>query len=110
MLRADIIHCAWYRTEFPNGVTDRRMRWLTFIPGKATLLLLFNAAKRRLSEQTDDVAELPNARIISATEELNQIADDIRDAQDAPEESPLAIPPDTGKHSAPGEFRQIRSK
>ena len=81
------------------------MRWLSFIPGKATLVLLFNAAKRRLREQTDDVAELPDARIISATEELNQIADDIRDAQHPPEESALDIPTqDTGKRTLPEKF------
>jgi hypothetical protein len=68
------------------------MRWLSFIPGKATLVVLFKAAKRRLTEQTDDIAELPNARIVSATEELNQIADDVRDAQTAPEASPSTVP------------------
>ena len=67
------------------------MRWRPFTPGKATLVLLFMAAKSRLAAQTDDVAELPNARIITATEELNQIIDDIRDAPDAPEAPPLAI-------------------
>ena len=81
------------------------MRWLAFIPGKATLVVLFNAAKRRLSEQTDDIAEHPDARIVSATEELNQIADDIRDAQDAPEDLPLAIATlDIENPSAPGEI------
>lgn len=87
------------------------MRWLSFIPGKSTLIVLFNLAKRRLAEHTDDVAELPDARIVSATEELNQIADDIRDAHDASEELPLAIPTlDTSEHSAPGEMRQLRRR
>ena len=70
------------------------MRWLSFIPGKSTLVLLFGAAKRRVAEQTDGVAELPNERIQSATEELNQIADDVREAQavaDAPSISALGL-------------------
>jgi hypothetical protein len=65
------------------------MRWINYwLSGKATLAQLFMAAKRRVLEQTDDVANLPKARIVSATEELNQIADDIRDAQAAREASP----------------------
>ena len=43
------------------------MRWLSFIPDKSTLLLLFGAAKRRVAEQTDGVAELTEERISSAT-------------------------------------------
>lgn len=57
------------------------MRWLSLVPCKATLVLLFKAARRRVATQTGDIEALPNARIISATEELNQIADDIREAQ-----------------------------
>ena len=68
------------------------MDWHLTTPRKASLALLFRVAKRRLTEQTDDVAELPNARIITATKELNQITDDIRGAQGAPEEAPSAIP------------------
>ena len=67
------------------------MDWHLTIPRKASLALLFRVAKRRLTEQTDDVAELPNARITTATKELNQITNDIRGAQ-APEQAPLAIP------------------
>jgi len=70
------------------------MRWQPFqhfVPDKATLVLLFEAAKRRLAEETDDIAKLPDARIESATEELNQIADDVRDANAAPE-GPANIP------------------
>jgi precorrin-4 methylase len=70
---------------------DRVMNWHLTIPRKASLALLFRVAKRRLTEQTDDVAELPNARIITATRELNQITNDIRGAQ-APEPAPSAIP------------------
>lgn len=63
------------------------MRWLSYVPSKATLVLLFTAAKRRVIGQSDDLAELSNARIVSATEELNQIADDVQEAQAMPEAS-----------------------
>ena len=65
------------------------MRWLSFVPSKATLVLLFKAARHRVTEQTDDIDKLPNSRIESATEELNQIADDVRDAQSA-SDTPVA--------------------
>ena len=68
------------RTALRRGVNQSLMRWLAFVPDKSTLLVLFGAAKRRLAEQTDGVANLSNERIDSATEELNQIADDIREA------------------------------
>jgi hypothetical protein len=72
--------------------------WLPFVPSKASLVLLFQAAKRRVTQQTAEIDALPNARIASATEELNQIADDVREAQRTPEESPPAIPAsDTGE-------------
>ncbi len=56
------------------------MRWRSLIPGKATLVRHFQAAKRRLTVQRKAVAGLSTARIVSATDELNQIVDDIRDA------------------------------
>jgi hypothetical protein len=65
--------------------------WLSSISGKATLVTLFKAAKRRVAEQTDDVAKLPNARIDSATEELDQIADEVREAKTLPEASPSTV-------------------
>lgn len=69
------------------------MRWINYwLSGKATLAQLFTAAKRRVLEQTDDIANLPKARIVSATEELNQIADDVRDAQAARKASPSTVP------------------
>ena len=55
------------------------MSWLAFIPGKTVLVGLFKAATRRVTDETEDVGNLPNARIVTATEELNQIADDVRD-------------------------------
>jgi hypothetical protein len=61
------------------------MRWLSFVPGKSTLLVLFGAAKRRVATQTDGADQLSDERLGSATEELNQIADDVRDAQADPD-------------------------
>ena len=48
------------------------------------MVVLFEAARRRLAKQRGDVAELPNTRIVTATKELNQITDDIREAQGPP--------------------------
>ena len=56
---------------------------LEYIPGRGTLLLLFEYAKRRVERHTDGAGKLSKARIVSATEELNQIADDVRDAEAA---------------------------
>ena len=67
------------------------MRWRPAIPSKESLILLFQAARRRLTRQSGNVAELTNVRILTATTELNQITDDIRDAQDTPEEAAPAI-------------------
>jgi hypothetical protein len=67
-------------------------RWLPYKTAKAVLVLLFRKAKRRVADETDDVAKLPNARIVAATGALNQIADDVRDAQDQPEETSPTIP------------------
>ena len=58
------------------------MHWLPHLPRKGTLLPLFQSAKLRLSLLTADAGMLSKARIESATGELNQIADDIRDAQE----------------------------
>ena len=46
-------------------------------------MLLFEFAKRRVQLHTDGAGKLSKARIVSATEELNQIADDVRDAEEA---------------------------
>lgn len=54
-------------------------------PRKGALVLLFEAARRRLGRHSGGVAELPNARIVTATKELNQVTDDIREAQGPPE-------------------------
>ena len=54
---------------------------------KEKLVLLFEAARRRLTRQTGDIAKLPNERIATATKELNQVTYDIREAQPPPEVS-----------------------
>jgi hypothetical protein len=59
------------------------IRWLSYIPRKSTLLVLFKAARVRLMASSDNVGSLPDARIVSATEEINRISDDIRDAKAA---------------------------
>ena len=65
------------------------MRWLPYKTAKAVLLLLFKRATRRVAGQTEEVAKLSNARIETATEQLNQVADEIRDA---PAESKEPLP------------------
>jgi hypothetical protein len=59
------------------------MRWLSYVPGKSTLLLLFKASRVRLMANSESVGSLPDSRIASATEEINRISDDIRDAKAA---------------------------
>ena len=60
-------------------------------PDKASLVLLFAAAKRRLIRQGGDVSRLPNVRIGSAARELNLIVDDILGAARAPKAPVAAI-------------------
>ncbi len=74
------------------------MRRRPVISRKANFVVLFKTSKRRLTGQTDDIARLPSARIVSATLELNQIVDDIRDAQCVPDKPPRTVrkePPPT---------------
>jgi hypothetical protein len=56
---------------------------LYYIPQKSRLLLLFKAARMRLIATSENVSLLSEARITSATEEINQISDDILDAKGA---------------------------
>jgi hypothetical protein len=56
-------------------------------PRKKSLVLLFEAARRRLARQPGDIAALPNTRIVTATAEMKRVTEDIRDAQAPPEES-----------------------
>ena len=54
---------------------------LSYIPGKPTLVLLFKAARVRLMTNSARADSLSDTRIVSATEEMNRISDDIRDAE-----------------------------
>jgi tRNA U34 5-carboxymethylaminomethyl modifying enzyme MnmG/GidA len=56
---------------------------LSYIPQKSRLVLLFNAARMRLMATSEKIGSLSDTRIASATEEINQISDDIRDANGA---------------------------
>ena len=52
-----------------------------YIPGKPTLLLFFATALRRLRTRSAGANALTRLRIASATEEVNQISDDIGNAE-----------------------------
>ena len=94
-----------HRTDciFVPCTKAQTMRWRSFIPSKATLVRHFKAAKRRLITQRKAIAGLPNARIVTATDELNQIVDDIQDAPGASKKPPLAIrePPPLASREPP---------
>jgi hypothetical protein len=72
------------------------MRWITYIPGHSTLLFLYKAARVRLMVNSANVGDLSDKRIASATEEINQISDDIRDAKvgDASDRASVPAGPD----------------
>jgi hypothetical protein len=59
------------------------MASLSYIPRNATLLLLFKAARGRLMASGENPGSLSDARLASAAEEMNRIADDIRQANGA---------------------------
>jgi len=56
------------------------MNWPTYVPSSSTLVILFKIARARLMASSHNVALLPDSRLISATEEMNKISDDIRGA------------------------------
>lgn len=51
-----------------------------FVPSSATLVILFKIARARLLASSQHVESLTDARLIAATEEMNKISDDIREA------------------------------
>jgi hypothetical protein len=53
---------------------------LSYVPRKSTLLLLFDEAAWRLVDNSEGTGRLSEARLVAATEELNRIADEIREA------------------------------
>ena len=82
--------------------------WLPFKTAKAVLVLLFKRATQRVAQQTEHVAKLSNERIEAATEQLNQVADDIRDAPEAAEESPMFSPSRRQTDAVPIQIPQLR--
>jgi hypothetical protein len=58
------------------------MNWPTYVPSSSTLVILFKIARARLMASSHNVALLTDARLISATEEMNKISDEIREAGD----------------------------
>ena len=56
---------------------------LYYIPRKSALLSLFKAARLRLAANGEQARRLSDTRIASATKEINQISDDIREAKDS---------------------------
>ena len=53
------------------------MNWISYIPRKSTLLLLFETAQTRLLAISENADSLSHARLASAIAEINQISDDI---------------------------------
>jgi hypothetical protein len=52
------------------------MNWPSYTPSSSTLVILFQIARARLMASSHDVQLLSDARLISASEEMNQVADD----------------------------------
>jgi hypothetical protein len=80
----------WTATGYVPHRTDNKssgaqtgvaMGSLYYIPRKSTLLSLFKAARVRLAANGEQARRLSGTRIASATKEINQISDDIRDAK-----------------------------
>ena len=59
------------------------MNWISYIPRKSTLLLLFETAQTRLLAISENADSLSHARLASAIAEINQISDDIGKARGA---------------------------
>jgi hypothetical protein len=57
------------------------VNWISYIPRKATLLLLFETAQTRLLAISENADSLSHARLASAIAEINQISDDIGDGK-----------------------------
>jgi hypothetical protein len=59
------------------------VNWISYIPRKSTLLLLFETAQTRLLAISENADSLSHARLASAIAEINQISDDIGKARGA---------------------------
>jgi hypothetical protein len=76
------------------------MKWSTFIPGSSTLVILFRLARARLSASPHDVSLLTDERLVSATEEMQKISDDLRDAEDTETHTDTGEPKAVGSSDA----------
>ena len=76
------------------------MNWPTYIPGSSTLVILFRLARARLSASPHDVSLLTDERLVSATEEMQKISDDLRDAEDTETHTDTAEPKGVGSGDA----------
>jgi hypothetical protein len=56
------------------------MGTLPYVPRKSTLLLLFEKAAWRLVDSSEGLSQLSEVRLAALTEELNRVADEIREA------------------------------
>jgi hypothetical protein len=68
------------------------MRWLSNLPGRSLLLMLYNSARVRLTTTSGKVASLSDARLASATKEINQISADIVDANSSDPMGAASVP------------------
>jgi hypothetical protein len=68
------------------------MRWLSNLPGRSLLLMLYNSARVRLTTTSGKVASLSDARLASATKEINQISADIVDANSSDPVGTASVP------------------
>jgi hypothetical protein len=59
------------------------VNWISYIPRKSTLLLLFETAQTRLLAISENADSLSHARLASAIAEIDQISDDIGKARGA---------------------------
>jgi hypothetical protein len=57
------------------------MDWPMYVPSSSTLVILFKIARARLMASSHNARMLTDDRLISATEEMNRISDDIREAE-----------------------------
>src|SRR2546429_2913260 len=68
------------------------MRWFSNLPGRSLLLMLYNSARVRLTTTSGKVASLSDARLESATKEINQISADIVDANSSDPVGTASVP------------------
>src|SRR5205085_9467529 len=79
--KCNLRNCSCYpkQSKVTHAQSTLVMGTMAYIPRKSTLLLLFDKPVWRLVDNSDG-SQLSDARLVAATEELNRIADEIRDA------------------------------